>query len=112
ELRYTWNNSAWTWNSGLAVPDNQWTFVALVVEPTKATIYMNAGAGLVSATNEANHAPEEFDGTLCFGQDSLGSRFFNGTMDEVAIFDRALTPAEIGALDVLPSVTITASTAS
>lgn len=109
ELRYTWNDTAWNWNSGLVPPDNQWTFVALVVEPTKATIYMNAGSGLVSATNVMNHAPEEFDGTLCLGQDALGSRFFNGTLDEVTIFNRALSPTEIAALDVLPTVTLTAS---
>jgi hypothetical protein len=109
ELRYTWNDASWNWNSGLVPPDNVWTFVALVIEPTKATIYMNGGSGLVSATNTASHALEEFDGTLCLGQDSLGSRFFNGTLDEVAIFDRAFTPLEIAELDVLPSVTLVAT---
>ena len=112
ELRYTWNDTGWTWSSGLVVPDNQWTFVALVVEPAKATIFMNAGAGLVSATNDTSHAPEEFDGSLCFSQDTLGSRFFNGTMDEVAIFNRALTLAEIRGLDVLPSISLAATAAS
>ena len=36
ELRYTWNNSASTynWNSGLVVPSGQWTFAALVVTAT------------------------------------------------------------------------------
>ncbi len=109
ELRYTWNNAAFTWNSGLIPPDNQWTFVALVVEPSKATIYMNPGTGLVSATNTVAHALEEFDATLYLGQDPAGARFFNGSLDEVAIFNRALSPADIGRLDVLPSVTLTAT---
>ncbi|RYD83799.1 MAG: hypothetical protein EOP84_07270, partial [Verrucomicrobiaceae bacterium] len=108
ELRYTWNNasSTYNWNSGLVPPDNQWTFVALVVEPAKATLYMNGGAGLVSAVNTVTHSAEEFDGTLCIAQDTLGNRFFNGAVDEVAIFNRALSPAEISHLDFVPTVTL------
>ena len=44
------NDAGNTYNfaSGLIVPDGVWTFVALVVEPTKATLYMGpGGASLV-----------------------------------------------------------------
>ena len=98
ELRYTWNNSGSTynWNSGLTPPDGVWTFVALVIEPTQATIYMNPGTGLVSATNVTAHAAEEFDSTLCFGQDTTSSsRTYKGMLDEVAIFNRSLSATEI-----------------
>lgn len=114
ELRYTWNNSAGTynWNSGLTPPDGVWTFVALVIEPTKATIYMDPGTGLVSATNSVAHAAEEFDGTLCFGQDTSGStRTFKGLMDEVAIFNRSLSSVEIGQISApAAAVSVVATT--
>lgn len=114
ELRYTWNDSGGTygWNSGLTPPDGVWTFVALVIEPSKATIYMNPGTGLVSATNGISHAIEEFDGKLCIGQDTSSSaRTFKGTMDEVALFDRSLSAAEIAKMSDPPAaIAITAST--
>lgn len=101
ELRYTWNGSgsSYNWNSGLIPPDGVWTFVALVIEPSKASIYMDPGTGLVSATNGVSHDPEEFDGLTCIGQDVQSSgRTFNGTIDEVAIFNRSLSAAEIAAI--------------
>jgi len=45
-LRYCWNDGGaetWGWNSGLVVPENTWTFCALVIEPSKATMYMDSG---------------------------------------------------------------------
>lgn len=114
ELRYTWSNSGSTynWNSGLVPPDGQWTFVALVIEPSRATIFMNPGTGLQSATNDIAHAAEEFDGKLCIGQDTQSSsRSFNGSMDEVAIFNHSLTASEIAALsEPPPAVSLEAST--
>ncbi|WP_035611424.1 LamG-like jellyroll fold domain-containing protein [Haloferula sp. BvORR071] len=102
ELRYTWNDTggSYNWNSGLIPPDGQWTFVALVVEPGQAKIYMDPGTGLVSATNGISHAIEEFNGLTCIGQDTSGSsRTFNGWIDEVALFNRSLSAAEIAAID-------------
>lgn len=102
ELRYTWNNSGGTygWNSGLVVPDNQWTFVALVIEPTRAIMHMDSGSGLLSSTNVIAHPIQEFDGALCIGQDTSSNdrSFINGCIDEVAIFNRSLTPAEIASI--------------
>lgn len=114
ELRYTWNDSGSTynWNSGLIPPDGQWTFVALVIEPSQARIYMDSGAGLVYATNGISHAIEEFNGLTCIGQDTSGSsRTFNGMIDEVALFNRSLSAAEIAAIaNPDASVAVSAST--
>lgn len=94
ELRYHWNGSEWWWNSGLIVPDNEWAHVALVVEPEKATIYLNG----VAAVNAVSHVVEEFDGELRFGADAhSGPRRFKGQMDEICIWDRALSLEEIWA---------------
>ena len=49
QLGYNWNNDAATYgySSGLVPPTNQWSFVAVVVTPTNAILYLynNAGDG-------------------------------------------------------------------
>jgi hypothetical protein len=94
ELSYHWNDrqATWDWDSGLFVPDNEWVFVALVIEPTKATMYLNDA----SATNVLNHDIEEFDGVTWIGQDAPGwNRNFKGVIDDVRIYDRSLPAEEI-----------------
>jgi plastocyanin/regulation of enolase protein 1 (concanavalin A-like superfamily) len=101
ELRYTWNGSSSTynWNSGLVVPNGQWTFVALAVSPTNATLYMDPlGGSMTSAVNAVANAASAFDGATDIGQDPLGGRFFNGSMDEVRIYNTTLSAAAITAL--------------
>ncbi|SHI50114.1 Cadherin domain-containing protein [Rubritalea squalenifaciens DSM 18772] len=99
ELKYHWNGSKWGWSSGLVLPDGVWTYVALVVEADKATIYMNDGTGMQSATNVSNHDVEAFDADLILGQDiSAESRYFNGSMDDIRIYSRSLSAAEITAI--------------
>jgi len=101
ELAYNWNDSqaAWDWHSGLIVPDNKWVFVALVIEPTQATLYKDENGTLYSATNVLNHSAEEFDGVTRIGHDVMSStRYFKGRIDDVRIYRRALSPAEIEGL--------------
>ncbi len=111
-LGYTWNTNVW--NSQLVPPTNQWSFVALVVTPTNATIYVINTNGLLSATRVFNHVNEAFDGTTLIGDDAAdngtGGRVFNGTMDDVALFKNSLSRSQIlnlyqaasGCLDGLP----------
>ena len=91
ELRYNWNDDTWPWSSGFQIPENEWFFTAVVIEPDKATLYMNDQ----SAVNEVAHAIEEFDDILVFGQDPTGGRFMSGTIDDVRIYDHALSDVEI-----------------
>lgn len=96
ELRYTWNNNFFNWNSGLIPPADQWVLVALVVEPTKATIYMHDGTTLSSAVNTGTHNPDMTSGFIHLGRDTTSSsRRFVGNMDDVRFFRRALTQAEL-----------------
>lgn len=101
ELRYHWNDSSgsYNFNSGLTVPDNTWTFCAVVVEAAKATIYMQAvGGSMQSAVNTLSHPAVAFGSNLYLGQDNQGGRFFNGSLDQVLIHNRALSATEIGQL--------------
>jgi hypothetical protein len=101
ELRYHWNGDHWSWDSGLVVPTSQWVFVALVVEPHQATIWLHDGT-LQSAVNVASHAIEEFDGVTKLGHDTnSASRRLRGLLDDVRIYDYALTAAEISDLAIL-----------
>ena len=94
ELRYMWNGVNWAWNSGLIPPLNTWTFVVLVVEPTKATIYMNSGSGFQSAENVVVHSADTLR-DFYIGSDPDRDRFFDGVIDEVKIYDRALSTVEL-----------------
>lgn len=92
ELRYHWNDGGYNYSSGLTVPDNEWTHIALVASPTSIKIYRN---GIV-ATNTTAISPEEFNAAINIGQDANGgTRYFKGLIDEVCIYDRSLSQAEI-----------------
>jgi hypothetical protein len=98
-LRYHWNNWNWDWKSGLTVPDQQWVFVAWVVEPDRATIYLGDNGALQSSTHWVAHDPEEFDGVLTLGQDPASYlRYFRGWMDDVRTWNGALSEAQIRAV--------------
>ena len=101
ELAYEWNGgqATWGWHSGLFIPDNQWVFVALVVKPTQANLYLGEKGTLSSATNEINHGIEEFDGVTRIGHDRQSQqRHFKGTIDDVRIYNYALNKDEIAAI--------------
>ncbi len=109
ELGYTWNGngSTYNWHSGLIVPNNQWTFVALVIEPTRARMFMATNGVLYSATNNVANAAQAFDGTSYIGQDSTGGRFFKGLLDEVQFYNQVLTPTQLAQMVAQPVVTVT-----
>jgi len=91
ELRYHWNGANWNWDSGLVVPDGEWTFVALVIDPDKATLWLNERRAVHAAT----HHPEAFAGPACIGAEQPGRRPFRGAVDDVRVYLKALTSAEI-----------------
>jgi hypothetical protein len=105
QLGYTWNNNAsgtWGWNSGLYPIPNQWNFVAYVLTPTNLTAYLgyvdtNADVTNFSqSVNVLNHQNETMDGGIVsLGADSQQNREFQGTLDEAALFNKALSPGEI-----------------
>jgi hypothetical protein len=100
-LGYHWLDQAATynWNSGLTPPLDQWSMVAIVVEPTKATVYLINTSGTQSAVNTVTNAPRAFSDTVRIGGDPLDvARTFDGSIDEVAIFNAALTAEQIQAL--------------
>jgi len=98
-LGYTWNNnsSTWGWSSGVQPPANQWSFVALVVQPAGGTVYLINTNGVQSANNAVANPSQAFAGASTIGTDTYAAtaRGFNGLMDEVAVFNQALTATQL-----------------
>lgn len=92
ELRYMWADQYWWWNTGLFPELGEWNHVALVIEPNRATIYLNG----VPHVHNAQQAVQPFDSPLVLGSDpGWSDRFFRGQMDEVCFYDKALTQNQI-----------------
>jgi hypothetical protein len=98
ELRYRWGDddpAASGFDSGLVLPDAKWTFTALVVEPTRAKLYLHDGVSMLSAENPIPHAPADFD-AIILGHDNFdATSWFAGRIDDVRIYSYALTEAEL-----------------
>ena len=92
-LGYHWPGGSYAWDSGLTTPDGVWTFVALVVRPTKATIYTYDGSTLDFSVYTSSHGACSFYGTPSIGRDDYvknTARFYKGAIDDVRIYNIAL----------------------
>jgi hypothetical protein len=100
-LAYNWNDdpATYNWVSGLVLPDSDWAYTALVVQPTQAALYLADGtnaASFAGATNFLAHTAQPFDGLTIFGGDPIYNiRNFAGDLDEFTIFNRSLSVGEI-----------------
>ena len=90
---YTWNHG-WDIDSGLALPVGEWAFIALSVDPTGASYYVNNA----SFRREANYVPF----TVLAEKNYLGrdnkkgpAATLPGLVDDWRIYTKALTVAEI-----------------
>src|SRR5262249_49193496 len=88
------------WASGVSLADSDWTYVALVIQPEQAALYAAFGTNSTTwttGTNVTTHLSQAFEGPTLFGADFSSSTnlFFKGSIDEVAIFDRALSEGEV-----------------
>lgn len=102
-LQYNWNDDPQTtgWDSGLALPLIQWAFVAWVATPTNSSLYVYSATGKKQATLVHSHPAVPFQGAIGIGCDPQGGDaepVFNGMVDEVALFDRPLSNAELDQL--------------
>jgi hypothetical protein len=107
QIGYTWNNNnanTYNFRSGFVPPLNQWSFVGMVITPTNATIYYgNPPNVLQSAVNTLAHTSDVFGNNWQIGSDNNnglndGQRNFAGSIDEVVVFTRSLSLAEMQTL--------------
>lgn len=92
ELIFQWNGIQWNWNSSLFVPVNEWSHVAVSITPDSATVYLNG----IPSTYQQNLGPVHWMDGIAIGRyANWFSRNFIGEIDEVCIWDRALTMEEV-----------------
>ncbi|MBI5631874.1 MAG: carboxypeptidase regulatory-like domain-containing protein [Nitrospirae bacterium] len=89
----------WTWiNTGYVAPQNQWTHIALVYDAGTVSTYANGNLvhTYIGAGSIGDVQPAENDFRI--GGRQVGDQFFRGLIDEVEIFNRALSGNEIAAI--------------
>jgi hypothetical protein len=104
-IGYVWNNDPATygWNSGLVPAAGQWNLVALVISPASATVYVMNANGLESSTQVYPNPIQTFNTNEYIGEDAAeeggnGTRSFFGVIDDVAMFNTALTRDQVAGL--------------
>ena len=90
-LAYHWPGGQWWWNSGLIVPADVWSHVAMVVSPTSITVYLNG----VAATHNITPQMANIQTMKIGSYQAWDGRNFRGEIDEVCIWNRSLTQNEI-----------------
>jgi hypothetical protein len=74
-----------------AIPQNRWTHVAATWDGTALRLYVNG----VAAPLSANSSPVTTSESLQIGRSTVYNQPFNGRLDEVRIYNAALTPAQV-----------------
>jgi hypothetical protein len=75
-----------------------WTHVGVTVNGLMVNIFIN---GSLAYASTAGYATQTNSDPLALGVD-YANRFFNGAIDDVRLYDRVLSPAEIEALFLAP----------
>jgi hypothetical protein len=78
------------------VPLNQWLYVVWTWDGTLNKIYQNGV--LVASASNLNNVPYTHAALSIGSYHQTGAEFFNGLIDEVRIYNRALSAAEISAI--------------
>ena len=101
QVKFTWDSGGYGNETHLNLPTNQWAFVAMTVNPTNAVVYLQDGVSLKSTNFAGAYAAQTFTANSYVGWDTAGGaigRRWTGNIDEVMVFDRALSAVEINAL--------------
>ncbi|MCJ8168414.1 DUF6701 domain-containing protein [Atopomonas sediminilitoris] len=89
-------NATRQFDSTASVPVGQWTHIVLRYAPSDQRIYIN---GVLAGQRNYSGTPRSNTDPFQIGNDQgFGGRYFNGQVDEVRIFDRPLSDAQIQAL--------------
>jgi hypothetical protein len=102
-LGYNWGDNAATYNyvSGLVPSNGVWSFVALIISPTNATLFLYNTNVQQSIINPVTNGVITWAGQATIGTDlydATGARQFDGAIDEVAVFNQALAQSQINNL--------------
>jgi len=90
-LAYHWPGGSWSWDSGLTAPAGVWTHVAMVVTPTSVTLYADG----VPSVHNTSTQQAAFNSFKIGSYRGWNDRSYSGEIEEVCLYDRALTQTEI-----------------
>jgi len=91
---YIWNNdvSTFSYSTGLNTTNQTWVMITLTISPTQVKWYFN---GILQHSRNYGHSSTSIS-NLYIGSDAgLGSRYYNGRIAMVQMYNRALTSTEI-----------------
>ncbi len=95
------------------ISTGQWTHLAVTRDGTSGTVklYVN---GILDASGTAGTAVLNANSIIHIGGNTLDGRYFNGSIDDVRLYSRVLTPSEIATLlpGQPPVVTLTTTAAT
>jgi Concanavalin A-like lectin/glucanases superfamily/PKD domain len=101
QLGYHWNGGQWWWAGGPTVPANVWSHIVLVIAPESTTIYLNGVPYVNNVANNVAHLNLDF----IIGRDRENTgRAFKGQIDELAVYNKALSIDEVRLLRHLTKV--------
>ena len=106
QLGYHWKGGQWWWSSGLTVDTLKWSHVALVATPGGITIYVNGE----SSHHAKSLSKLDITSIKIGSYKAWGSRNFDGLIDEVCLWDRALSKEEIREIRHLTRTGVQANT--
>ena len=86
-----WNGDEWWWDSGLIVPEDEWSFVGIKVENDLVTLYLNEQI----ATRAITQAAFDVNRIILGSYYEWNSRNYNGLIEEATFWKKALTTDEI-----------------
>jgi photosystem II stability/assembly factor-like uncharacterized protein len=93
QIGYHHPDGSWSFNTGLYLKPNVWAHLALVIDSNKIVIYKDGVASTHTGRNiKTNNITGMIIGSM---KDALWYRNFNGLLDEVALFNTALSQDQI-----------------
>ncbi len=79
------------------LPQDTWYHATATYDGTRMRLYVNGVE--VGSTSKSGAVAMNANVPVNLGRNPDGARYMNGVLDDVRIYNRALTPAEIGAAD-------------
>jgi hypothetical protein len=95
-IGYHWVDTNFSWNSGLTIPNNQWSMIVMSINSTAATAYLCQSSGITTATNTTSHSPVSgLNFFIACDPGFTADRAFIGRIATSMIYNGALSAAEI-----------------
>ncbi|MCW8965479.1 MAG: LamG domain-containing protein, partial [Candidatus Pacearchaeota archaeon] len=95
-LYWDWGNSESRLNTGFAIPIGEWNHIILSKDDNERHLYVN-GELYASISNTGDDSLAVSSSDLYIGKDIYPSSgyYYNGLLDEIMIFDKALTKEQV-----------------